>query len=152
ADVKAYLAELDAFIEREVKPLEREHPEYFDHRREFARTDWERGGVPRREWEELLGEVRRRADAAGHLRFSLPRELGGQGGSNLAMAIIRDHLAAKGLGLHNDLQNEHSIVGNFPTVIMMWRFGTPAQKEEFLPGMITGTPRVGFALTAPRPG
>jgi len=152
ADLKSYLGELDAFIEREVKPLEREHPEYLDHRREFARTDWEHGGVPRREWEELLGEVRRRADAAGHLRFALPRELGGRDGSNLAMAIIRDHLARRGLGLHNDLQNEHSIVGNFPTVIMMWRFGTAAQKAEFLPGMITGTHRVGFGLTEPNHG
>jgi hypothetical protein len=49
-------------------------------------------------------------------------ELGGQGGSNLALAIIREHLAARGLGLHNDLQNESSIVGNFPGVIMMQRF------------------------------
>ena len=58
--------------------------------------------------------MRRRADKAGHLRFALPKELGGKDGSNLAMAIIREHLAAKGLGLHNDLQNESSIVGNFP--------------------------------------
>ena len=33
-------------------------------------------------------------------------------GTNLAMAVIREHLAAKGLGLHNDLQTEHTIVGN----------------------------------------
>ena len=46
------------------------------------------------------------------LRFALPKEYGGKDGSNLAMAIIREHLAAKGLGLHNDLQNESSIVGN----------------------------------------
>ena len=46
-------------------------------------------------------------------------EYGGRDGTNLAMAIIREHLAAKGLGLHNDLQNESSIVGNFPTVMMM---------------------------------
>jgi alkylation response protein AidB-like acyl-CoA dehydrogenase len=96
--------------------------------------------------------MRRRADAAGHLRYGLPRELGGQDGSNLAMAIIREHLAAKGLGLHNDLQNESSIVGNFPTVIMMQRFGTPAQKREFVEGMITGTHRVGFGLTEPNHG
>ena len=32
------------------------------------------------------------------------------------MAVIREHFAAKGLGLHNDLQNEHSIVGNLPLV------------------------------------
>jgi alkylation response protein AidB-like acyl-CoA dehydrogenase len=115
ADIREKLAELDAFIERDIKPLERENMQFFDHRREHARTDWENGGRPRHEWEELLAEMRRRADKAGHLRFGLPRDLGGQDGSNLAMAIIREHLAAKGLGLHNDLQNESSIVGNFPS-------------------------------------
>jgi alkylation response protein AidB-like acyl-CoA dehydrogenase len=152
ADIARKLEELDAFIEREIAPLEREHPEYFDHRREWARTDFEGGGRPRPEWEALLAEMRRRADAAGHLRYGLPKALGGQDGSNLAMAIIREHLAGKGLGLHNDLQNESSIVGNFPTVIMMLRFGTEAQKREFLPGMITGTHRVGFGLTEPNHG
>jgi alkylation response protein AidB-like acyl-CoA dehydrogenase len=152
AEIQRKLEELDAFIEREIRPLEREHPEFFDHRREFARTDWENGGRPRRAWEELLAEMRRRADAAGHLRYGLPKALGGQDGSNLAMAVIREHLAHKGLGLHNDLQNESSIVGNFPTVIMMLRFGSEAQKAEFLPGMITGTHRVGFGLTEPDHG
>ena len=38
------LAELDAFIEAEIKPLEREHMQFFDHRREYARTDWENDG------------------------------------------------------------------------------------------------------------
>jgi alkylation response protein AidB-like acyl-CoA dehydrogenase len=34
----------------------------------------------------------------------------------------------------------------------MLRFGTEAQKREFLPGMITGTHRVGFGLTEPNHG
>ncbi len=151
-EIQRKLGELDEFIEREIKPLERENMQFFDHRRENARTDWENGGRPRSEWEELLREMRKRADAAGHLRFGLPKELGGQDGSNLAMAIIREHLAKKGLGLHNDLQNESSIVGNFPSVIMMLRFGTDEQKKEFLPGMITGTHHVGFGLTEPDHG
>jgi len=62
------LDEMDAFIEAEIKPLEREHIQYFDQRREHARTDWDNGGIPRREWEDLLGEMRRRADKAGWLR------------------------------------------------------------------------------------
>ena len=118
------LAEMDAFIEREIKPLERENMQYFDHRREHARTDWDNGGIPTREWEDLLAEMRRRADKAGWLRYGLPASLGGRDGTNLDMAVIREHLAHKGLGLHNDLQNESSIVGNFPQVIMMERFGT----------------------------
>src|SRR5205809_887089 len=107
ADITAYLAALDEFIEREIKPLEQENDNirFFDHRREWARTDFEHGGLPRKDWEALLGEMRRRADKAGHYRFALPKEYGGQNGSNLAMAIIREYLANKGLGLHNDLQN-----------------------------------------------
>ncbi len=151
-EISAILAELDAFIEREIKPLEEANRQYFDRRREWARTDWENGGRPRAEWEEVLAEMKRRADKAGHLRFALPRELGGQEGSNLALAMIREHLAHKGLGLHNDLQNESSIVGNFPLVMMMCDFGTEAQKAEFLPGLITGEKRMGFGLTEPGHG
>lgn len=150
--IQRKLSDLDDFIAREIAPLERDHPQYFDHRREWARTDWENDGRPRHEWEELLNEMRRRADAAGHLRYSLPRELGGEGAGNLAMAMVREHLAAKGLGLHNDLQNESSIVGNFPVVHMMSVFGTPAQKKEFLPGLITGSHRMAFGLTEPDHG
>ena len=141
------IKELDEFIEREIKPLERKNLQFFDHRREHARTDWENGGTPTKEWEALLQEMKKRADAEGHLRFALPKEIGGQNGSNLSMAMIREHFAHKGLGLHNDLQNESSIVGNFPLVHMMWQFGTDAQKEEFLPALITGSRRIGFGLT-----
>ena len=146
------LADMDEFIEVEIKPLEREHIQYFDHRREHARTDWDNGGVPRREWEELLGEMRRRADAAGWLRYGLPSQFGGRDGSNIDMAVIREHLAHKGLGLHNDLQDESSIVGNFPQVIMMDRFGTDAQRKEWTEALITGERSMAFGLTEPNHG
>ena len=146
------LADMDEFIEVEIKPLEREHIQYFDHRREHARTDWDNGGGPRREWEELLGEMRRRADAAGWLRYGLPSRFGGRDGSNIDMAVIREHLAHKGLGLHNDLQDESSIVGNFPQVIMMDRFGTDAQRKEWTEALITGERSMAFGLTEPNHG
>jgi len=150
----AYLAELDRFIETEIAPLEAQDDNirFFDHRREWARTDFERGGLPRPEWEALLAEARRRADAAGHWRFALPRAYGGRDGSNLWMAVIREHLAARGLGLHNDLQTEHSIVGNFPIVIMLRDHGTPAQQDELIRGMLEGRRRIAFGLTEPRHG
>jgi len=152
AEIERTLTEIDAFIEREIKPLERENIQFFDHRRENARTNWDADGTPRAEWEELLREMRRLADRAGFLRYALPKRLGGQDGSNLAMAIIREHLAAKGLGLHNDLQNESSVVGNFPMVIMMDRFGSDAQKAEWLEPMVTGERRLAFGLTEPEHG
>jgi acyl-CoA dehydrogenase len=146
------LAEMDAFIEAEIKPLEHEHIHYFDQRREHARTDWDNGGIPRREWEDLLGEMRKRADAAGWLRYGLPSQFGGRDGTNIDMAVIREHLAHKGLGLHNDLQDESSIVGNFPQVIMMDRFGTDAQKKEWTEALITGERSMAFGLTEPNHG
>lgn len=148
----ALLAEIDAFIEAEIKPLENEHLQYFDRRREFARTDLDNGGVPRREWEDLLDEMRRRADAAGWLRYGLPSKFGGRDGSNLDMAVIREHLAHRGLGLHNDLQDESSIIGNFPQVIMMDRFGTEAQQSEWIDAMLTGKRSMAFGLTEPAHG
>src|SRR5690625_612396 len=146
------LAEMDDFIEREIAPLQAQNMQYFDHRREFARTDVEQGGIPRREWEELLAEMRRRADAAGWLRYALPSSLGGRDGTNLDMAVIREHLAHKGLGLHNDLQDESSIVGNFPQVIMMERFGTDEQRGAWSQALITGERSMAFGLTEPDHG
>jgi acyl-CoA dehydrogenase len=153
-DVAAYLDELDAFIEAEIKPLEQQDDNirFFDHRREHARTDWDNQGLPRKDWEALLGEARRRADAAGHLRYAWPVEWGGKGGTNLAMAIIREHLAAKGLGLHNDLQTEHSIVGNNPFIIMFKEFATNAQYELYSERLQKGQIRTGFGLTEPNHG
>ena len=149
-----YLIELDDFIEREIKPLEQQDDNirFFDHRREDARTDWERGGLPNEEWEALLGEARRRADAAGHYRYPLPKELGGKDGTNLGMAIIREHFAAKGLGLHNDLQNEHSIVGNNVGLLLMMNYGTDQQKEEWMDDLLHGRKGFAFGITEPNHG
>jgi acyl-CoA dehydrogenase len=154
ADIQDTLDRLDAFIEAEIEPLQQQddNMRFFDHRREWARTDFDNDGVPRADWEELLREMRRRADAAGWLRLALPAEFGGQDASNLKMAIIREHLAHKGLGLHNDLQNESSIVGNFPTVLMMRDFGTDQQKADWMPGFLDGTRRLAFGLTEPNHG
>ena len=154
SDLVAYLAELDDFIAKEIKPLEEQDDNirFFDHRREWARTDFENGGLPRHEWELLLREASIRADKAGHWRFSAPKKYGGQDGSNLWMAVIRDRFAAKGLGQHNDLQNEHSIVGNFPFVAMFEHFGTPEQQEEFILGGFARQKRVAFGLTEPHHG
>ncbi len=154
ADLQAYLDELDAFIAAEIKPLEQQDDNirFFDHRREYARTDFEAGGLPRHEWEELLKEATRRSDKAGHWRFSAPKRYGGKDGSNLWMAVIREHFARQGLGLHNDLQNEHSIVGNFPFVAMFDQWGTEEQKQEFILGGFERTRRVAFGLTEPDHG
>ncbi len=154
AELAAYLDELDDFIEREIVPLERQddNARFFDHRREDARTDWDRGGLPNEEWEALLAEARRRADAAGHYRYPFPKEYGGRDGTNLGMAVIREHLARRGLGLHNDLQNEHSIVGNNVGLLLMLEYGTEAQKAEWVDRLAEGRGGFAFGITEPEHG
>ena len=102
-------------------------------------TDWERGGLPNDEWEALLLKPGCELIPLDTIVTQCRKTLGGQDGSNLGMAIIREHLATKGLGLHNDLQNEHSIVGNnVGVMLLMANYGTEEQKEEWLPLMLQG--------------
>ena len=110
------------------------------------------GGLPSEEWEALLGEARRLADAAGHYRYPIPEAYGGQDGSNLGMAVIREHFAAKGLGLHNDLQNEHSIVANNVGLLLMLAYGTDSQKAEWIPLLLEGKRGFAFGITEPDHG
>jgi alkylation response protein AidB-like acyl-CoA dehydrogenase len=154
ADITALVEEIDAFIEAAIKPLEEQddNARFFDHRREYARTDYERGGIPSEEWEALLTEMMERADRAGLWRYQLPEELGGRGGSNLAMAVVREHMARRGIGLHNDPQSEISIIGNFPTVILLHEFGTDEQKRAMLQPALNRELGLAFGLTEPNHG
>lgn len=153
-DIAALLKRLDDFIETTIKPLEQQDDNirFFDHRREDARTDWERGGLPNEEWEQLLHKAKRLADDAGFYRYPFPKEYGGMEGSNLGMAIIREHLAVKGLGLHNDLQNEHSIVGNNVGLLLMLEYGTEEQKAEWVDDLAEGRKGFAFGITEPDHG
>lgn len=153
-DLADYLLELDDFIERVIKPLESQDDNirFFDHRREDARTDWERGGLPNDAWEALMDKAKRLADVAGHYRYPIPRQYGGRDGTNLGMAIIREHLAKKGLGLHNDLQTEHSIVGNNVGVLLMLAYGTEKQKAEWIEPMLQGKLSYAYGITEPNHG
>ena len=51
ADLVEFLRNLDRFIDQEIRPLQAkdDNERFFDHRREWARTDFEAGGLPRHE-------------------------------------------------------------------------------------------------------
>jgi alkylation response protein AidB-like acyl-CoA dehydrogenase len=53
--------------------------------------------------------------------------------------------------LHNDLQDESSIVGNFPIIPAIADYGTPEQKT-YIEGIITGKKHLSFGLTEPGHG
>jgi len=154
AEIASFLVELDQFIEDKIKPLEQadDNIRFFDYRREDARTDWDRDGLPNEEWEALLHKAKQLAIEANIFSYPFPEEHGGRNGTNLGMAIIREHLTSKGLGLHCDLQNEHSVVGNNIGLLLMLEYGTPAQQQEWLDGLKTATKGFAFGITEPDHG
>ena len=158
-DLADYLVELDDFIEREIKPLEQQDDNirFFDHRREDARTDWERGGLPNEEWEALLargragGPTRPATTATRSRRSTAARTAPTSAWRSSASTSPR-----KGLGLHNDLQNEHAIVGNNVGLLLMIDYGTEEQKAEWIDDLADGRARLRLrhhraASTAPTP-
>ena len=151
-DIRSTLRDIDAFVERELVPLEQAHPQFFDHRREHARTDWEHDGIPSKEFEDVVLEARRRSDRAGFLRLGLPRSVGGKEASNLTVVIIREHLSARGIGLQGNLHDESSVVPSMPMVHLMNKFGTPQQKDLLLEKLVTGDDFLAFGLTEPEHG
>ena len=96
----------------------------------------------------VVGEMK----ALGLFGLTIPEAYGGQDGSNLGMAVIREHFAAKGLGLHNDLQNEHSIVANNVGLLLMLAYGTESQKAEWIPLLLEGKRGFAFGITEPDHG
>lgn len=156
SDLQEYIAKLDKFIETQILPLQHkdDNNRFFDHRREPSRTQWDNDGLPTPEWEALLTQARKMADDAGFYRFPLPREYGGQEhpDTSLWMCALRYHMASHplyggGLSLANDLQNEHSVVGNFPDFLMLYHWGTSRQKAELIPARLAGALRMTFGLT-----
>ena len=151
-EVTELLSSIDEFIDRDLAPIEAANREFFDHRREFSRTDVQRGGIPTERWRELLAQARDLSIQAGFYKYPFPAELGGSDGSNLAMAIIREHLAHRGPGLHAELSHEASVVANEPLVLVLHEYGTPEQKRRYLRPLVDGEISIAFALTEPGHG
>jgi alkylation response protein AidB-like acyl-CoA dehydrogenase len=149
-----FLSQLDDFIENEIKPLEQQDDNirFFDYRRENSRTDWDNQGLPTKDWEALMYEAKCRADKAGFYRYALPEDQGGRNGGNLDGAVIREHLASKGLGLHHDLQNEHSVVGNHVNAQLLLAYGTQEHYDLLFDSILLGKRTLAVAITEPHHG
>jgi acyl-CoA dehydrogenase len=112
------------FLEQEVKP----HQEA-----------WNAAGMVDREaW--------RKAGEAGFLCPWLAEEEGGPGGDFLCSTIVIEELAAIyesgfALSLHSDI-----------VVPYVHEFGTPAQKERWIPGCVSGATVTAIAMTEPGAG
>ena len=82
----------------------------------------------------------------GYLGINIPEEYGGGGGGIGDIAAVCEELAAQGCPLLLMVVSP-AICG---TIIS--RYGTPAQKSRWLPGICDGTSTMAFAITEPDAG
>ncbi len=82
----------------------------------------------------------------GYLGINIPEEYGGGGGGIGDIAAVCEELAAQGCPLLLMVVSP-AICGTIIT-----RYGTPAQKQRWLPGICDGTGTMAFAITEPDAG
>lgn len=123
-----------------------EHDQFRRQFKRFAETEilpkvpeWNARGMSDREtW--------RRAGAEGFLGANQPAEYGGAGADFLYDAIIMEEMAwirahAMMISLHSDICMPYIVA-----------YGSPEQKEKYLPGAISGDILLGIAMTEPGTG
>jgi acyl-CoA dehydrogenase len=123
-----------------------EHELFREQFRRFAQREiepkiagWNARGMSDRETWQRLGE-------AGFLGAAAPADYGGAGGDFLYDAIVTEELAwirahALMLSLHSDICMPYLV-----------SYGSPEQKQRYLPGAIRGSLLLGIAMTEPGAG
>jgi acyl-CoA dehydrogenase len=126
ADHELFRRSVRTFVEREVAP----HAASWD----------EAGEIPRALWRRL-GEL-------GFLGLSVPVEYGGAGADFLTNVVLGEEMARCRSGgvafsvlVHTDMSSP-----------WLTRFGTDAQKQKYLPGIVAGDTVCALAITEPGAG
>jgi alkylation response protein AidB-like acyl-CoA dehydrogenase len=99
-----------------------------------ARDFEKAGGYPRELFEELA--------ALGLMGMVVPEEMGGTGADTVSYAVSLIELAAADGPLSTIVSVQNSLVASG-----LVRSGSPAQRERFLPGLVSGKTIGAFALT-----
>jgi alkylation response protein AidB-like acyl-CoA dehydrogenase len=95
---------------------------------------------------EKSSELWEEAGKLGYLGVNVPEEYGGGGGNIGDLAAVAEELAAAGCGLLL------MVVSPAINATIISRFGTDAQKQEWLPQFADGSLRMAFAITEPDAG
>jgi acyl-CoA dehydrogenase len=131
--IEDYRSRIDAFVERELIPLESE-PVSFDEHENISL--------------DLLQRLRDRAKAEGLWCLQLKPETGGAGLDKVGMAVCYEAMNRSIFGpvVFNSAAPDD---GN---MMLLEAVGTPAQKERWLQPIVRGDVRSAFAMTEPHPG
>ncbi|UJX45836.1 acyl-CoA dehydrogenase family protein [Xanthobacter sp. YC-JY1] len=115
--------------------------------RAFASERLAPGAAARDREHRFPGEELKELGALGFLGMLVPEDHGGSATDLVSYALALEEIAAAD-GACSTIVSVHSSVGCMPIV----KFGTPAQKERFLPKLASGEWIGGFALTEPQAG
>jgi acyl-CoA dehydrogenase len=131
--IEDYRSRIDAFVERELIPLESEPVSFDEH--ENINLD-------------LLQRLRDKAKAEGLWCLQLKPETGGAGLDKVGMAVCYEAMNRSIFGpvVFNSAAPDD---GN---MMLLEAVGTPAQKERWLQPIVRGDVRSAFAMTEPHPG
>lgn len=122
---KAARDEVRAFVTDEAEPIIEEHAQ---------RAEFPRSLIPAFAEKGLLGPT-------------IPPEYGGGGQSNIAYGLMMQELERGDSGLRSFCSVTGSLV-----MYPIWRYGTEAQKERWLPALAAGDAIGCFGLTEPEVG
>ncbi len=98
------------------------------------------GGFPEDFVKDLAG--------GGWLGVAMPQDVGGAGLGVTEAALMMQTIAASGAGMSGVSAVHINLFGPMPIVV----FGTPEQKQRFLPPLIRGEDRCCFGVTEPNAG
>jgi acyl-CoA dehydrogenase len=125
--------EINLFREMVLRFLEQEVAPHFE--------TWEKQGITPRSFWNKLGE-------AGMLCVDMPEQYGAAGADYLVCQMIIEELARLGYsGISSGYNIHASIVAPY-----IFHIGTPAQQDQWLPGMVTGDVVGAIAMTEPSAG
>lgn len=102
--------------------------------------------LPKARAGEALSELWDEAGKLGFLGVNLPEEYGGGGAGIYELALVQEEMAARGAGLLLVVVSP-AICGTIIT-----KFGTDAQKQNWLPRLADGSAKMAFAITEPDAG
>ena len=135
---------IDDFIDREVAPLEEQHPEFLGEDYQRHVVDEDHRQVP--EYREVVETIRKKSVEAGFYGMTMPEEVGGGGVDILTRGVVGEHVANRPPGFHS------AIFGGAggPTPILL--AANEEQREEYLDPLMAGEVTTCFALTEPDHG
>ncbi|TWG07984.1 acyl-CoA dehydrogenase family protein [Saccharopolyspora dendranthemae] len=102
--------------------------------------------LPKARKQEPLTELWAEAGRLGFLGVNIPEEYGGGGAGIYELALVQEELSAEGAGLLLVVVSP-AICG---TIIS--KYGTPEQKQRWLPGLADASTTMVFAITEPGAG